>query len=33
LFDELSALIEQGKQKIAVAANSALTLLFWHLGH
>ena len=32
LFDELSALIEQGKQKIAFAANSALTLLFWHLG-
>ena len=33
LFDELSALIEQGKQKIAIAANSTLTLLFWHLGN
>jgi hypothetical protein len=33
LFDELSALIEQGKQKIAFAANSTLTLLFWHLGN
>lgn len=32
LFDELSSLIEQGKQKLAYAANSALTLLFWHLG-
>ena len=32
LFDELSALIEQGEQKIAAAANSTLTLLFWHVG-
>lgn len=32
LFDELSALIEQGKQKITFAANSTLTLLFWHIG-
>lgn len=33
LFDELSALIEQGKQKIAFAANSTLTLLFWQIGN
>ena len=33
LFKELSALIEQGKQKIAFAANSALTLLFWQIGN
>lgn len=32
LFNELSALIEQSKQKVAVVANSALTLLFWHVG-
>ncbi len=32
LFNELSSLIEQSKQKIAVTANSTLTLLFWHVG-
>ncbi|OYQ44293.1 PDDEXK nuclease domain-containing protein [Flavobacterium aurantiibacter] len=32
LFSELSALIEASRQKIAVAANSTLTLLFWQLG-
>ena len=31
-FDELSALIDQGKQKLTFAANSTLTLLFWNLG-
>ena len=25
--------LKQGKQKIAFAANSTLTLLFWHLGN
>lgn len=32
LFNELSVLIEQSKQQINVAANSALTLLFWQVG-
>ena len=32
LFNELSSLIEQSKQRIAVAANSTLTLLFWQVG-
>ncbi len=32
LFEELSAIIEQSKHKIAVAANSTLTILFWHVG-
>ena len=32
LLNELSALIEQSKHKIAVAANSTLTILFWHVG-
>ena len=31
-FDELSALIDQSKQKLTFAANSTLTLLFWNLG-
>lgn len=32
LFNELSALIEQSKQKIAIVTNITLTLLFWHVG-
>lgn len=32
LFDELSRLIEQCRQKVSFAANSKLTLLFWQLG-
>lgn len=32
LFNELSLLIEQSKQRIAIAANSTLTLLFWQVG-
>jgi predicted nuclease of restriction endonuclease-like (RecB) superfamily len=32
LFKELASLIEQSKQRIAVAANSTLTLLFWQVG-
>jgi predicted nuclease of restriction endonuclease-like (RecB) superfamily len=32
LFNELASLIEQSKQRIAVAANSTLTLLFWQVG-
>jgi predicted nuclease of restriction endonuclease-like (RecB) superfamily len=33
LFIELSLLIEESKQKVARVANSALTLLFWHVGN
>lgn len=32
LFDELSALIEESRQSVVVHANSAMTLLFWHVG-
>lgn len=32
LFEELTLLIEQSKQKIAHVSNSTLTLLFWHVG-
>jgi predicted nuclease of restriction endonuclease-like (RecB) superfamily len=32
LFNGLSSLIEQSKQRFAVAANSTLTLLFWQIG-
>ena len=32
LFNALSSLIEQSKQRLAVAANSTLTLLFWQIG-
>jgi len=32
LFNELSSLIEQSKQRLAVTANSTLTLLFWQVG-
>jgi predicted nuclease of restriction endonuclease-like (RecB) superfamily len=33
LFNELSTLIEQSQQQMAAQANSALTLLFWHIGN
>jgi predicted nuclease of restriction endonuclease-like (RecB) superfamily len=33
LFIELSQLIEQSKQQVAVQANSALTILFWQVGN
>ncbi len=33
LFDELSQLIEQSKQQVAVQANSAVTILFWQIGN
>jgi predicted nuclease of restriction endonuclease-like (RecB) superfamily len=33
LFNELSQLIEQSKQQIAVQANSAVTILFWQVGN
>ncbi len=33
LFIELSQLIEQSKQKVAVQANSAVTILFWQVGN
>jgi predicted nuclease of restriction endonuclease-like (RecB) superfamily len=32
LFGELSLLIEQSRQHVAIQANSALTVLFWHIG-
>ena len=32
LFIELSQLIDQTKQQVAVQANSALTLSFWQVG-
>lgn len=32
LFQDLSSLIEQSRNQIAVVANSALTLLFWQVG-
>ena len=33
LFYELSQLIEQSKQQVAVQANSAVTILFWKVGN
>jgi predicted nuclease of restriction endonuclease-like (RecB) superfamily len=33
LFNELSQLIEQSKQQVAVQANSAVTILFWQVGN
>lgn len=33
LFHELSQLIEQSKQQVAVQANSAVTILFWQVGN
>lgn len=33
LFNELSQLIEQSKQQVAVQANSAVTILFWQIGN
>ena len=32
LFNELSQLIEQSKQQVAIQANSAVTILFWQVG-
>ncbi|WP_228419989.1 DUF1016 N-terminal domain-containing protein [Chryseobacterium camelliae] len=32
LFADVSHLIEQSRQKVAMQANSALTLLFWQVG-
>lgn len=32
LINELSLLIEQSQQQVVAQANSALTLLFWHIG-
>lgn len=32
LFEELSLLIEQGKQQAVSAINNTLTMLFWHIG-
>lgn len=33
LFNELSQLIEQSQLRVAAQVNSALTLLFWHIGY
>jgi predicted nuclease of restriction endonuclease-like (RecB) superfamily len=33
LLNELSQLIEQSKQQVAVQANSAVTILFWQIGN
>lgn len=33
LLNELSQLIEQSKQQVAVQANSAVTILFWQVGN
>ena len=33
LFNELSQLIEQSKQQVAIQANSAVTILFWQVGN
>jgi hypothetical protein len=32
LVQEISLLIEESKQQVVRTANSALTLLFWHIG-
>ena len=32
LYSDLVSIIEQGKQKVAVQVNSALTLVFWEVG-
>jgi hypothetical protein len=32
LFNELSELIEQSQLQVALQVNSALTILFWHIG-
>ena len=32
LFNELALLIEQSQQKVALAAKSAVTILFWKVG-
>lgn len=33
LFNELSRLIEQSQLQVVIQANSALTMLFWHIGY
>lgn len=33
LFNELSQLIEQNQLQVATQVNSALTMLFWHIGY
>ena len=32
LFGESKSLVEQSKQQVAVAVNSAMTLLYWEVG-
>jgi hypothetical protein len=32
LFNEISKLIEQSQQQLAVQVNSTLTMLFWQIG-
>lgn len=33
LFSEVKALIDAAKQRVAVAVNAELTLLYWHIGY
>lgn len=33
LFDTICQIIDEAKQNVAVAANSALTLMYWHIGN
>ena len=32
LFSEVSCLIEEAKQRVAVAVNAELTILYWRIG-
>ena len=32
LFGEIKSLIEQGRQQVAVAVNSAMSMLYWNIG-
>lgn len=33
LFGEIKALIEDGRQQVAVTVNAAMTMLYWQIGH
>lgn len=33
LFDTICQIIDEAKQNVAVAANSALTMMYWHIGN
>lgn len=32
LFSEIKALIEQGRQEVAITVNAAMTMLYWQIG-